>query len=145
MHRTSLADSRYALLRSFRRNGTPVDTPVWFAADGDAVVFRTKIGPKTQRLSARRNVELTPCDYRGRVRAGATSVAGRATILSREEAERANRLLHARYGWQWNVVPLVKVPGVTHVHGDLCLRERLARARDRSVWPDSALVRVELS
>ena len=41
-----------------------------------------------------------------------------------------------------NIVPLIKVPGVTNVHGDLCLRQRFVRARDRQVWPDSAIVRV---
>src|ERR1700742_2940266 len=130
-----LSTSRYALLRSYRRDGTPVDTPIWFGLDGDALLFRTKIGPKTKRLSAHRDVELTACDHRGRVRAGAAATAGGGTILSGAEAERANRLLHARYGWQWNIVPLIKVPGVTNVHGDLCLRQRFVRARDRQVWP----------
>ncbi|OBH43663.1 PPOX class F420-dependent oxidoreductase [Mycobacterium mantenii] len=142
--REELGESRYALLRSFRRDGTPVDTPIWFALDGDGLLFRTKVGPKTRRLAARRDVELAACDYRGRVRPGTLTMAGRATILAGAEAARANRVLHRRYGWQWNIVPLIKVPGVTNVHQDLCARERLRRARDRGVWPDSVMVRVEL-
>jgi uncharacterized protein len=148
MHKHALAElsgARYALLRSFRRDGTPVDTPIWFGLDGDALLFRTKVGPKTRRLATRRDAELAPCDYRGRVHPGATPVAGRATILSGADAERANRLLHRRYGWQWNIVPLIKVPGVTNVHRDLCAREKLRRARDRGVWSDSVIVRVDLS
>ena len=74
--------ARYALLRSYRRDGTPVDTPIWFALDGLLLVFRTKVGPKTRRLAANPAVELTPCDYKGRVREDAATVAGRATILS---------------------------------------------------------------
>ncbi|UXA04274.1 PPOX class F420-dependent oxidoreductase [Mycobacterium sp. SMC-2] len=146
MHTHSLTDlstARYALLRSFRRDGTPVDTPIWFGLDGEALLFRTKVGPKTKRLATRRDVELTACDYRGRVRPGATTLAGRATVLSGADAERANRLLHRRYGWRWNVVPLIKVPGVTNVHQDLCVREKLRRARDRGVWADSVIVRVD--
>jgi PPOX class probable F420-dependent enzyme len=147
MHRTALAelsDARYALLRSFRRDGAPRDTPIWFALDGDAFVFRTKVGPKTKRLAARPDIELRACDYRGRVRRGAATVTGRATLLSGADAERANRTLHQRYGWQWNIVPLIKMPGVTNVHQDLCVREKLRRARDRGVWADSVIVRVEL-
>jgi PPOX class probable F420-dependent enzyme len=137
----NLSDSRYALLRSYRRDGTPADTPIWFAFDGDAVVFRTKIGPKTKRLTHRPDVELAACDYQGR---GATDWApGRATILSGTDAQRANRLLHRRYGWQWNIVPLLKIPGVTNVHRTLGLREKLRRARDPKLWPDSAVVRVD--
>src|ERR1700743_1433565 len=93
-----LSTSRYALLRSFRRDGTPVDTPIWFGLDGDAVLFRTKIGPKTKRLGGRRDVELAPCDYPGPPRPGATRVAGRATVLSGAAADRANRLLRRRDG-----------------------------------------------
>lgn len=139
-----LRGSRYALLRSFRRDGTPVDTPIWFAFDDDGLVFRTKIGPKTRRLAARPDVELAACDYRGRPRPGAATVNGHATVLSGAEATRANRVLHRRYGWQWNIVPLIKVPGVTNVHRDLCAREKFRRARDRGVWPDSVIVRVQL-
>ncbi|BBY00530.1 PPOX class F420-dependent oxidoreductase [Mycobacterium seoulense] len=140
----SLAAARYALLRSFRRDGTAVDTPIWFGLDGDALVFRTKVGPKTRRLTARNDVELTACDYRGRVRPGAMTVAGRATILSGVDAERANRVLRERYGWQWNIMPLIKVPGVTNVHQDLGVHEKLSRARERGVWADSLMVRVDV-
>jgi uncharacterized protein len=137
--------ARYARLRTFRGDGTPVDTPIWFAMDGGHVVFRTKAGPKTRRLATRRDVELAACDHRGRVRAGTPTLPGRAIMLSGEEAEQANRVLHRRYGWQWNIVPLVKVPGVTNVHRDLCLGEKFQRSRDRGVWTDSVIVRVELT
>ena len=147
MHQHSFAElspARYARLRSFRRDGASIDTPIWFALDGDGLLFRTKVGPKTRRLSARGDVELAACDHRCRLRPGATTVAGRATILSGAAAERANRLLHERYGWQWNIVPLINVPGVTNVHRDLCVREKVRRARDRGVWADSVIVRVDL-
>lgn len=39
---------------------------------------------------------------------------------------------------------MIKIPGVTNVHRDLPLREKLRRARDRNVWPDSAIVRIDL-
>ncbi|MFZ1179233.1 MAG: PPOX class F420-dependent oxidoreductase [Mycobacterium sp.] len=147
MHKqlAELCGSRYALLRSFRRDGTPVETPIWFCLDGDALLFRTKVGPKTRRLATRGDVELAACDYRGRVHPGVTTVAGRAAILSGADAERANRVLHQRYGWQWNIVPLIKVPGVTNVHQDLRIREKLRRARERGVWPDSVIVQVDLA
>jgi uncharacterized protein len=140
-----LTGARYALLRTYRRDGAGVDTPIWFDIQAGSVVFRTKIGPKTKRLTACPDVELTVCDHRGRVRSDANSVAGRATILSGVEAEEANRGLHRRYGWQWNIVPLIKVPGVTNVHRRLSLREKLRRARDQTVWPDSAIVRIDFA
>ena len=142
---SELGNARYAVLKTYRRDGTAVDTPIWFAVAADSVVFRTKVGPKTKRLAAHPDVELTACDYRGRVSGGARTFTGRATILSGSEAAEANRALHRRYGWQWNIVPLIKVPGVTNVHRGLSLREKLRRARDRNVWPDSAIVRIDFA
>jgi uncharacterized protein len=138
-----LTSTRYALLRSFRPDGTPVDTPIWFGVQGNSVVFRTKVGPKTKRLAARPDVELTACDYRGHLRGDAATFTGRATILSGGEATEANRVLHRRYGWQWNIVPMLKIPGVVNVHRNLSIGEKLRRARDRNVWPDSAIVRID--
>ncbi|MFN6551337.1 PPOX class F420-dependent oxidoreductase [Mycolicibacterium septicum] len=140
----ALSRSNYALLRSFRRDGTTVDTPIWFVLDGPTALFRTKIGPKTRRLTARPDVELVVCDYKGRI-TGGTWLIGRATVLGGEDAEQANHALHRRYGWQWNIVPLLKIPGVTNVHRDLPLREKLRRARDRGLWPDSAIVKIDLA
>jgi uncharacterized protein len=139
-----LGSTRYALLRTYRRDGTAVDTPIWFDLQGNSVVFRTKVGPKIKRMTRRPDVELTACDYLGRVRSGATTFFGRATILSGGEAEAANRALHRRYGWQWNVVPMLKIPGVTNGHEDLTIGEKLRRMRNRNVWPDSAIVRIDL-
>lgn len=140
----TLGRSHYALLRSFRRDGTAVDTPIWFVLDGRSALFRTKIGPKTRRLTNRPDVELVVCDYKGRI-TGDTWLSGRATVLGGEDARQANRALHRRYGWQWNIVPLLKIPGITNVHRDLPLREKLRRARDRGLWPDSAIVKIDLS
>lgn len=139
---TALATARYALLRSHRRDGSPVDTPIWFQLDDAGLVFRTKRGPKTRRLTADPRVTLWACDHRGRRLDTAVELAGRAELLDGHAAEAANRALHRRYGWQWNIVPLLPIPGVTNVHRDLPLREKLRRATARSLWPDSAIVRV---
>ncbi|MHC9292804.1 PPOX class F420-dependent oxidoreductase [Mycobacterium sp. LTG2003] len=139
----TLRRSRYALLRTYRRDGTAVDTPIWFVLEDRTMLFRTKIGPKTRRIAARPDVELVPCDHKGRV-TGTARAIGRATVLTGVDAQRGNRALHGRYGWQWNILPVLKIPGITNVHRDLPLGEKLRRARDRNVWPDSAIVRIDL-
>lgn len=142
---SELTRTRYALLRSYKKNGEPVDTPIWFAVEDNSIVFRTKRGPKTARLRAQPRVELTACDYRGRELSGATVFTGTATVLDDAAAADANRVLHRRYGWQWNVVPLIRIPGVTQVHAGLPLREKWRRARNRNVWDDSAIVRIDFA
>jgi uncharacterized protein len=141
----TLNSTKYALLRSFRADGTPVDTPIWFRLDGSSLVFRTKIGPKTRRLIARPEVEITSCDRLGRVPDGAPTARGRAALLYGDEAEAANRALHKRYGWQWNTVPMLKIPGVTNVHRHLGLGEKLRRISSTTLWPDSAIVAVDFA
>ncbi len=139
---TTLSRSRYAMLRTYRRDGTPVDTPMWFTLSGRTMLLRTKIGPKTRRLQAHSDVEVAICDHRGE-RVG-TFRPGRARLLTGEAAERANTALHRRYGWQYNILPMVRIPGVTSVHRDLPLHEKLRRATHRTLWPDSAMVAIEL-
>lgn len=158
----ALTPHRYALLRSYRSDGSAVDTPIWFRVGGDTLhhdtfhadtfhadtfradtlVFRTKVGPKTRRLTANPRVELRPCDHRGRAVPGGATVTGRATILHGAAAEAADRALHDRYGWQYNILPLLPIPGVVNVHRTLPLHEKIRRATARSLWPDSAIVAI---
>ena len=141
----ALLRSRFVLLRTYDPHGVPIDTPVWFALQGSTLLFRTKRGPKTRRIADRPEVELQACDHRGRPLTAAPIHRGTATELHGDEAETANRVLHRRYGWQWNVIPLIRIPGVVNVHWHLGWRERFWRSRSRSLWPDSVIMAVELS
>lgn len=140
----ALRRARYALLRTRGVDGALVATPIWFHLDGETLVFRTKRGPKTRRIEREPAVDLQACDHRGRAQDRAPVVRGRASILDGDAAEQANRRLQERYGWQWNVIPLVRIPGVTNVHRGLRFGERVRRARSRVLWPDSAIVQVDL-
>ncbi|AKK27570.1 PPOX class F420-dependent oxidoreductase [Mycobacterium sp. EPa45] len=141
----SLHASRYALLRTYRRDGRGIDTPIWFHLDGATLVFRTKVGPKTTRIVNDPRVELRVCDYKGRVADSAPTLAGQATLLSGAAAERANQQLRTRYGWQYNLIPLLPLPGVKNVDASLPWREKWERLRTANLWPGSAIVRVELA
>jgi PPOX class probable F420-dependent enzyme len=142
--RVALAEHRYVLLRTFRRDGTGVDTPLWFAFVGDDLVARSATASaKVRRIAANPEVELRPCDWRGRARDGA-AWSGRAAVLDRAAGVAAERSLRERYGWQWNIVPMIPVPGVTNGHGDLGLRERIDHARARELWEASSIIRVEV-
>jgi PPOX class probable F420-dependent enzyme len=111
-NRDQLSHARYARLRSFRGDGTPVDTPVWFAMDGRQVVFRTKVGPNTRRLAEHCDVELAACDYRGRVRPGTAELAGHAVILA--GLCLGEKLRRSRDGGVWSDSVIVRVE-VTNV------------------------------
>jgi PPOX class probable F420-dependent enzyme len=98
----SLDNSRYAVLTTYRRNGQPVATPVWFALDGDRAVFFT--GPRTGKAKRIRNnphVEMAPSTARGKAIGPSVSVTAR--LLGGAEAAAAARALEAKYGWQWRL------------------------------------------
>lgn len=92
-----IAAAKHVLLTSFRIDGTPVPTVVWFAVDGSRLYVRTEVGTyKLKRIARDPRVLLTPCNFRGRP-LGPTC-AGRARETRPEERPGAEAALHARYG-----------------------------------------------
>lgn len=93
----TLARSRYVSLTTFRRDGSPVSTPVWVARDGEGLVVVTGVeSGKVRRIRANPSVTLAPCDVRGRLRGDA--ITGRAEVLDASETLRITGLIRRRYG-----------------------------------------------
>ena len=101
---------QYVELTTFRRDGTPVPSPVWIAPDGDELVVITvdETG-KTKRLGHTARVELRACDVRGRVAVGAPRYAATATV-HRDGATiiRVKKAIGAKYGWWYRALTLVE-------------------------------------
>jgi uncharacterized protein len=90
------ATVRNVLLTTFRRDGTPVGTPVHIAVVGAVAYIRTfEPSGKLKRMRRNNHVEIAPCTVRGRV----TGAPLRATvrILDGNEAAAAARALAAKY------------------------------------------------
>ncbi|QTZ90816.1 PPOX class F420-dependent oxidoreductase [Streptomyces auratus] len=78
----AVARSPYVSLVTYRRNGTPVATPVWAVAEGSELLVWTRVDSgKVKRLRNGARVTVTPCDVRGRIAAGAQSVEGTGRLL----------------------------------------------------------------
>ena len=94
-----LQQAKYALLVSFRRDGTAVPTPVWFGLlDDRRLVTRTEERTaKVRRIRSNPNVRVFPCDPRGKPLG--PGVEGTARLLPPgEESERAEAALDRHYG-----------------------------------------------
>lgn len=89
---------KYVSLTTFRRDGTPVATPVWLAVDGDHILVITDAGTgKAKRIRNNPAVTVAPCDGRGKVKGPARS--GRARLVDDDEGRRRiNDLLGRKYG-----------------------------------------------
>ena len=96
-----LAAGKYLLVTTFRKNGTPVPTPVWVVRDGDELVIWS--GVQTGKIKRIRNngaVELAACNFRGNP--SGPTVKGEARILDEAGTERTRRLIRSKYrvtGW----------------------------------------------
>lgn len=96
-----IADTPYISLRTFRRSGDPVDTPVWFATQSPTVhyVFSAADAGKVKRLRHTRRVSVASCDMRGGS-VGAWHDCTAVLIDDQAEQQQAYALLTKKYGWQ---------------------------------------------
>ena len=96
----SLAEVRAckrSLLVTFRRDGTPVPTPVWAAQAGGRLYVRTdRTAGKVKRLRNDPRLLVAPCTVRGRPLGAPLEATAR--MLAPEEEPVAERTLAARYG-----------------------------------------------
>ena len=101
-----LGHHKTAVLTTFRRDGTPVTTPVTIVVDGGRAVFRTYDRAwKAKRLRNNPDVEVAPSTARGRPLGPA--IRARTRRLDGDEARVARRLLARRAPLlQGIVVPL---------------------------------------
>ncbi|MDI2127222.1 PPOX class F420-dependent oxidoreductase [Yinghuangia seranimata] len=93
-----LGEAKYLLLTTYRKDGSPVPTPVWVARDGDAlVVWTVTTTAKVRRLRNDPRVELAECTFKGAPLG--PGVAGTGRVLDDpERTERARSLIKKKYG-----------------------------------------------
>jgi PPOX class probable F420-dependent enzyme len=98
------AGQKYLNLETFKKNGTGVKTPVWFAEDPstsldskDAKLYVYTIGVsgKVKRIRNNPRVKIAPCDMRGKVLG--EWVEARAEIVIGDEDAHGTQLLEKKY------------------------------------------------
>jgi uncharacterized protein len=102
----ALSDEKYMLLTTFRRDGTPVATPVWVVKldGGETVGFWTSSGSgKAKRLAHTERVTVQPSDGRGRVKQGSVAVEGTARLVTGEELDAIRERVIAKYGFMTKI------------------------------------------
>ena len=92
-------DNKYALLVTFRGDGTPVPTPVWFGLldDHHFVASTEERTAKVRRIRRDPRARVIPCDPRGKPLG--PGVDGTARLLeSSDERAQAEAALDSHYG-----------------------------------------------
>ena len=109
----NLAESKYLSLTTFRKDGTPVATPVWLAREGDHLYVMTEAGSgKVKRIGSNPVVELAPCDMRGSIKGG--KVPGTAVVQDAAGTAATVKKIRNRYGLMFKLIGVLdKFPGRT--------------------------------
>ncbi|MDX2597717.1 MULTISPECIES: PPOX class F420-dependent oxidoreductase [Streptomyces] len=95
--RDRLGSGKYLLVTSYRKDGTPVATPVWVVPDGDGLgVWTTTDSWKVKRIRRRADVLVGPCDVRGRPTGD--QVPATAEIADAATTARYRTLIARKYG-----------------------------------------------
>ena len=101
-----LARQRYVSLATFRRDGSQVKTPVWFAVlDGRLYVVTAGDAGKVKRLRNSSRALVAPSDARGGVQGGWQDATARL-VTDAALIQRAHSALLAKYGWQARLLDL---------------------------------------
>ena len=92
----SFRGRKYCLLVTYRKDGTPVPSPVWFA-ERDGNLYVHTAGWKVKRIATNPRVRIAPCTFRGRPLGPPVKATARA--MSSPEEHKAEDVLGAKYGF----------------------------------------------
>jgi PPOX class probable F420-dependent enzyme len=95
--RARLAAGKYLLVTTFRKDATPVPTPVWVVEDDDELLIWTaRDSGKVKRIRRDGAVEVAPCTARGKPTGPAAR--GRARLLDATRSEQVRKQVIRKYG-----------------------------------------------
>ena len=95
----SIADEKYVLITTFRKNGDAVPSPVWIVALADGKAgFTTEDGSgKVKRIRNNSKVTLQPCNMKGTPKEGSAVVDATAEVLLGADAEPVQAAVRKKY------------------------------------------------
>jgi PPOX class probable F420-dependent enzyme len=95
--RTAVLTAQYVALTTYRRDGTPVTTPVWAAAEGESLyLFSNAAAGKVKRLRNSSRAAIAPCTATGTI-TGA-QLPAEAFNLTNDQMPKVWKLLTKKYG-----------------------------------------------
>jgi len=93
---SAIYGQKYIHLATFRKNGTAVYTPVWFAEENGKLYIMTRSDSgKYKRIRNNPHVRIAPCTMRGKVTG--PEFAATARILPPEDWGSARKSLERKY------------------------------------------------
>jgi uncharacterized protein len=95
----SIADEKYVVITTFRKNGDAVPSPVWIVAlaDGAAGFTTDEVSGKVKRIRNNPKVTLQPCNMKGTPKEGSAVVEATAEVLVGAAAQPVRDAVKKKY------------------------------------------------
>jgi uncharacterized protein len=91
-----IKDQKYISLATFRKNGRPVSTPVWFGEKDDKLYVMTRSDSgKYKRIRNSPKVRIAPCTMRGKI--NGPEFEATARVLAAEDWPWARETMEPKY------------------------------------------------
>ena len=104
-HLDQFLDQKYINLETYKNDGTPIKTPVWFVIDNDLiyVITRDSTG-KVKRLKNNHDVRIVLCSFEGEPKN--EWIKGKVEKITGKEADVAIKLRKKKYGMSARLIGL---------------------------------------
>lgn len=93
-----LDSAKYVSFVTYKKDGTPVATPVWIVPFDGGYAFTTEPDAyKVRRIRHDARATLTVCNMSGKISEGAITHIGSAVVLSDDDAKKVSKLIEKKY------------------------------------------------
>ena len=97
-----LDSAKYASFTTYKKDGSPVSTPVWLVPFDGGYAFTTDTHSyKVKRIKNDARATLAVCNMKGTVPTDAPTYQGAAIVLEKEDIERVASLIKSKYRIGW--------------------------------------------
>ena len=99
-------DQKYLNLETYRKDQTPVQTPVWFIIENDQIYITTKeTTGKVKRLRNNQNGRIAVCSMKGDIKGNWINV-GLERINEDSDGEKIVKLRKKKYGFSARLISM---------------------------------------
>ena len=99
-------DQKYLSLETYKRDSTPIQTPVWFVTENDQLYITTKeTTGKVKRLRNNQNARIAVCSMKGDIKSDWVDV-GLENIPEESDVEKIVKLRKKKYGFSARLISM---------------------------------------
>ena len=99
-------DQKYLSLETYKRDSTPIQTPVWFVTENDQIYITTKeTTGKVKRLRNNQNARIAVCSMKGDIKSNWVDV-GLEKIPEESDVEKIVKLRKKKYGFSARLISM---------------------------------------